>query len=311
MSVHYLALASLGKNHWWRYVLSALLIVVFWQLLGAVPLLALMGWVTTDADPATAVDMTTLQFSGIHPLWGYLGLNFTLLAMLLGVLLAVRFIHQRPLHTLLTAWQAFNWQRLWFAAALFFILVAAATLVDVLWHPELFSVTFVWQTFLTFLPIALIITPLQAAAEELLFRGYIMQGLGLLGWHPAVPIVGSALLFALAHLTNPEMNESAYLIPLLYFLLGLFLAIITVKSQGLELAIGVHAANNLFTVLIMNYQGSALPSPSLFTASELNPLTGLISFVIIAAIFYWVAFGWRKNTAERLMPNVSRKEVNK
>ncbi|MFN3786266.1 MAG: lysostaphin resistance A-like protein [Thiothrix sp.] len=298
MSVPYLALASVGKNHWWRYLLGVVLILVFWQVIGALPLLALMGWVTTDADPLTDVNITTLQFSGIHPLWGYLGLNFTLLAMLLGVLLVVRFIHQRPLHTLLTASQQFNWQRLWFAAGWFFILVAAATLVDVLLHPELFRVTFFWKAFFTFLPIALIITPLQAAAEEVLFRGYMMQGLGLLGWHPAVPVVGSALWFAVAHLANPEVDKNTYLIPLLYFFLGLFLAVITVKSGGLELAIGVHAANNLFTVLVMNYQGSALPSPSLFTASELNPLTGLLSLIVIATIFYWIAFVWRKGATQ-------------
>lgn len=290
MTSPYLALANAGRNHWWRYLLSVVLILFFWQFLGIIPLLGLMAWVTTDADPATDMDMATLQFNGIGTTLPYLALNFTLLMLLVGVLLAVRFIHQRPLPTLLADGRAFNWQMLWNAAIWYALLMLLLTLVDVALHPEGFRFTFEWQAFMLFLPLALLITPLQAAAEELLFRGYLMQWLGLLGMHPLVPMVVSSLLFMLVHFANPEMQEHAYLVPLLYFALGMFLAILTVKSQGLELAIGVHAANNLFTVLVMNYEGSALPSPSLFTAGTLDPLTGLVGFVLIAAIFYWLAF---------------------
>ena len=97
-----------------------------------------------------------------------------------------------------------------------------------------------------------------------------------------------------AHLTNPEVGEDMYLIPLLYLLMGLFLAFITVKSNSLELAIGAHAANNLFAVLIMNYAGSALPAPSIFMADSIDPVASLLSFVLVASAFYWVVFVWRK-----------------
>lgn len=121
-----------------------------------------------------------------------------------------------------------------------------------------------------------------------------MQGMGLWTRYAALPVLGSSLLFMAAHLTNPEMIENMYLIPVLYLVMGLFLAIITVKSNSLELAIGVHAANNLFAVLIMNYANSALPAPSLFMASKIDPVASLVSFLLVAAAFYWIMFVWRK-----------------
>lgn len=293
----YLSLAGLGKNYWLRYLLGIIVIIIFWQVIGAVPLTALFLWVREDGDPNTNVDLATLRFEGVDSLWPYLAINFTLLAMLAGLLLTVRFLHSRPILSVITPYERVNWGRIMLGFGVYLGLIAAATLGEVFFKPEEYELTFDLRQFLVFLPIAILVTPLQAAAEELLFRGYIMQGLGHLSRHAAIPVIASSLLFMLAHLANPEVLEDAYLMPLLYLLLGLFLAIITVKSNSLELAIGVHAANNLFTVLIMNYANSALPAPSIFTAGEVEPLAGLISFTLIATAFYWIVFVWRRETS--------------
>ncbi len=295
MNTNYLSLASLGKNHWWRYVLGLLVIAVFWQVLGAIPLGIMVVMLLGDDDPSTNVDLSTLQFEGVSSLWPYLGINFTLLAMLLGVFVTVRFLHQRYFTSLINPLMRIDWQLMFKGFAVFLGLIALATLLEALLKPDEYRMTFDATQFLIFLPIALVITPLQAAAEELLFRGYVMQGLGLWGRGAVVPVLGSSLLFMAAHLANPEVGANAYLILLLYLLMGLFLAIITVKSNSLELAIGVHAANNLFAVLVMNYAGSALPAPSLFTAAEIDPVASLVSFVVVAAAFYWIMFVWQRH----------------
>lgn len=297
MSVYYLAQASHGKNHWWRYLLSIVLIIVFWQVIGGIPLIGMMLYVESDADPATTVTLETLRFEGLDPIWTYLAINFTLLSMLFGLFLAIRILHDRYLRTLVTTLDKVNGRRILQGFGVFLGLVVLVSLVEATFKPAAYQFTFDWRQFMVFLPVALLVTPLQAAAEELLFRGYLMQWLGLLNWHPAFPVLVSSLLFMAAHLTNPEVAEDAYLIPLLYFLLGLFLAIITVKSNSLELAIGVHAANNLFSVLLMNYANSALPSPSVFTADSVDPLASLISFAVVAVAFYWIVFVWRKAAA--------------
>lgn len=287
---NYLSLADQGKNNWWRYLIGLLLIGVFWQLIGAIPLTILFVMVLEDGNPATDVDSVTLQFEGINYLWPYLAINFTLLSMLIGVFLTTTLLHKRPFLTLITALESISWHRLFLGFSVYFVLIATVTSLEALWRPENFQFSLDMQKFLLFLPLAILITPLQAAAEELLFRGYIMQWFGRLGWHFIFPVIASSTLFMLAHLTNPEVTKGNYLIPLLYLFLGLFLAIITVKSNSLELAIGVHTANNLFTVLIMNYTNSALTSPSIFTTTEIDPVTSLISLTVIASLFYWIVF---------------------
>ncbi|OQX15077.1 MAG: hypothetical protein BWK73_07805 [Thiothrix lacustris] len=295
MNTNYLNLARLGKNHWWRYALGLLIIVIFWQLLGIIPLGIMAFVLLSDNDPSTQVDLSTLQFEGVSSVWFYLGLNFTLFAMLLGVLVTVHFLHQRRFMSLITPVADIDWKLMFKGFAVFFSLIAVATLVEASFQPTGYQMTFDATQFLTFLPIALVVTPLQAAAEEVLFRGYVMQGVGLWARGAVMPVLVSSLLFMVAHLGNPEVGADAYLIPLLYLAMGLFLALITVKSNSLELAIGVHAANNLFTVLIMNYAGSALPAPSLFTAGEIDPLASLFSFLVVAALFYWIMFVWQRH----------------
>lgn len=54
----------------------------------------------------------------------------------------------------------------------------------------------------------------------------------------------------------------------------------------MELALGMHAANNLFAALFANYTVTALPSPSLFTIQTLDPVYSLVSLVIGMSVFY-------------------------
>jgi hypothetical protein len=65
---------------------------------------------------------------------------------------------------------------------------------------------------------------------------------------------------------------------------------ITLKSNRLEYALGVHAANNLMTVLLANYKDSALPSPSIFMARIVDPVFNLISFLLGAGLIYLLLF---------------------
>ena len=116
-----------------------------------------------------------------------------------------------------------------------------------------------------------------------------MQGIALKTRNPLIPVLVSSILFMLPHLLNPEVAQNPLVLTTFYFLFGLFLALITIKDNGLELAIGVHAANNLFIVLIANYSTSALPSSSIFT-STLNPSFSLISFIVIVIAFCLITF---------------------
>lgn len=95
----------------------------------------------------------------------------------------------------------------------------------------------------------LILGPLQCAAEEYAFRGFLMQVFG--SWIPVVviPIALQTLLFTIGH---PYELSGMIAIACM----GLIMGGLTVRLGGLEAAIAFHVANNLpsflFTSLFTN-----------------------------------------------------------
>ena len=98
--------------------------------------------------------------------------------------------------------------------------------------------------------LALVLTPLQAAAEEYAFRGFLMQAIG--GWlrHPAFAILIPAPLFALGH------TQYGFVGLLDVGLFGIAAAYLTWRTGGLEAAIVAHVINNT-TLFVLGAFGLA------------------------------------------------------
>ncbi len=286
----YLQLAALGKNNVWRYSVGLVLILCMWQLIGGIPVGMLALHLMDDGDPATLFDAASMRFIGVDPLVSYLAISFTFIALLLGIYLALRLLHQRAFLSLITPLARMSWRRFFVGFAVYLGLLVLVTLVGLVLDMEEVTLNFDARAFFMFLPFALLLTPLQACTEELLFRGYVMQGLGRLTQNKTVVVVVSSLLFVLPHLMNPEVALDPVILPLTYFALGAFLAMITLRDNRLELAMGVHSANNLFAFVVMNYEGSALESPSILNATQPEPLSSLIGVLLIATLFYLLVF---------------------
>jgi membrane protease YdiL (CAAX protease family) len=101
------------------------------------------------------------------------------------------------------------------------------------------------DTMRDFVLVIVLLTPLQAAGEEYLFRGYLTQACGgifaRLGAWPAqfLAVVVPALLFALAH----GVGQSA---PIFFdrFAFGLVAGVLVIATGGLEAGIAMHVLNN-------------------------------------------------------------------
>ena len=92
---------------------------------------------------------------------------------------------------------------------------------------------------LSFIAVMLVTTPLQAAAEEYFFRGYLMQSLGSMVSSPWFGILVSAAVFTLFHTsTNLALVADR-------FAFGVLAGWLVVRTGGLEAAIGAHIANNV------------------------------------------------------------------
>ena len=146
--------------------------------------------------------------------------------------------------------------------------------------------------------VALLMVPLQAAAEELIFRVYALQGLYLRTKSAWASILISALLFAFMHISNPEIAAMGYELLLYYLMAGIFLALISVQDDGLELALAFHIFNNLFGVLVVSSSWHVFHTEALFL--DQRPPGSLLlhlgsGLFIFAGLYFVLAkkFNWK------------------
>jgi membrane protease YdiL (CAAX protease family) len=285
---NYLEVARNGKNDWWRYLISFPAILFVWLIVGTIPVSLLMAYVMMDDNPATGFSKT--GFTGISVIPEFLATMLSFVPLVVATLLAVRFIHARSVRTLITGEARIRWGRILAGAGAWFVIAVLVSFVEALLYPGRYVLTFQPVTLIVYAVIALILIPIQTSAEELFFRGYLLQWMGLRLKNKWILALLNGTLFFLPHMANPEMATDAILVGLGYFAMGFFLALITLQDNGMELALGMHAANNLFAGLFANYATTALPSPALFTVQTLDPIYGLISVVLGMIVFYLIFF---------------------
>ena len=106
------------------------------------------------------------------------------------------------------------------------------------------------------LVVVVLTTPLQSAAEEYLFRGYLSQAIAAWVRHPAVGAVVAgvvtAALFSAAHLP-PDLPTF-----LDRFAFGLAASAVVWLTGGLEAAIVLHAVNNVLVFVLAGALGEGV-----------------------------------------------------
>lgn len=300
MSNHYLDAVRQGKNEWWRYLLGMILIlgigVVGGSALAAIGMIILIT-VTHPSNASKILDSPTViddlpKYLQSFPILNFIIHNLPFVLLFLGIILAVKFVHQRRCRSLISPDSSFQTDRFFTGFGLWSILMLIALGVGYVISPQSFRLTFSPLLWVQLLVVVLVLTPIQIAAEELFCRGYLMQGLSLLTRNRWILICVPSLLFAIAHFGNSEMQRDAVWMALQYWSFGVFLAVVTLKDNRLELALGIHAAQNMVLLLLANTEDSALPTPSIFTQPQPEEArSSLFVFWLLAASFYWLIFG--------------------
>ncbi len=150
------------------------------------------------------------------------------------------------------------------------------------------------------LPLALPALLVQTAAEEIAFRGYLLQGLAARFRSRWIWWLLPALGFGALHWNPAEFGANAWLVALSTAVIGLILADVTIRTGNLSAAIGLHFANNVASLLVV-----ALPSPlaslSLYLAEidpadadALRPLLLADLATTLAAYAAWLALCHRR-----------------
>ncbi|RKN81448.1 CPBP family intramembrane glutamic endopeptidase [Ulvibacterium marinum] len=225
----------------------------------------------------------------------------------------VKFIHKQTLTSLTTSRQKIDWKRVFFAFALWSTITIVITGIDIVVAPEDYILNFRWEPFLYLLIIAILLIPIQTSFEEYLFRGYMMQGIGIMAKNRWVPLFVTSVLFGLMHLGNPEVGKLGYGIMVYYIGTGFFLGIMTLMDEGLELALGFHASNNLVTALLITADSTAFQVDAIYK-NVAEPDLGFDAFLPVFVVFpillyvFSKKYQW-KNWKQRLAgPVLSREE---
>lgn len=297
MGQSYLDQTRQGKNSWWRYVLGVIVIAFAWILVGGiVAAIAAIAWLTWQSRltgvPIDDIGQALIDLLQSPSLAAYIFNNLPFICFYGGIFIVIRGLHHRRLSSLLSADGKFRSDRFWLGFGLWFLLLGIPSLIDYGLHRESYQPIAALMDWLRFIPFALVLTPLQVAAEELLFRAYLLQGLSLISRNSFFLVSVNGGLFFLVHLANPELQRGALWLCLIYFSLGAFLTLVTLKENRLEMALGIHSANNILVVVFVNSLDSALPAPTLLTAQETgDPRLTLILLLGQMLIFYYLCFG--------------------
>ncbi|MFY8000522.1 MAG: CPBP family intramembrane glutamic endopeptidase [Candidatus Kapaibacteriota bacterium] len=227
-----------------------------------------------------------------------------LFAMLLPFLTALYGIcrqiprqHSRHWQTIVTPYTRINWAKMRMGAVVWGAILLADGVVGYMLAPERYTWSFQPVQWLLLLVVAMGAIPFQAALEEFAFRGYFMQTTALVSKRVWQPLVLTSVSFGMLHYANPEVDAYGWVMMISYIGMGLMLGVATLMDDGIELAIGAHAANNILSGLLVTEAHSVFQTPSLFRLASEPPsavwlfvdtfVPGIIFLLILAKIYQW------------------------
>lgn len=301
-----------AKTEWWRYLIGIILIFLAWQLFGALPFMAA---IFLEAGPEV---LTLTQEEMMQVLESNLAFFLLLLSFAMGLaalFFVIKFLHNQSIKDATTTRKKVDWGRVLFGFSIIAVFTIVTTVVDYNLRPEDFLWNFKTIPFLILAAIALIMVPLQTSFEEYLFRGYLLQGLGVLAGNRWFPLIITSVIFGGLHLWNPEVEKLGYIIMIYYIGTGLLLGIMTLMDEGLELALGFHAGNNLVGALLVTADWTAFETNSVLKDVS-EPSAGLdilLPVLIVYPIFLFLmarTYRWT-NWKEKLFGKVTRPETLK
>ena len=307
--MNYIQQAFSGKHEWWRYFIGVLIALIGVGIFSIPHSVAIaMKQLNGDSIDMSKLDDVNYILTLFEP---NLNLFFILLPFVGGIiflLIAVKYLHKLSFTSLTTSRKKIDWKRVRFSFLFWGIISSCMIVLDYYMSPEDYIFNFKLMPFLILAVIAILLVPLQTSFEEYLFRGYLMQGLGIIAKNRWFPLIMTSVVFGLMHYANPEVEKLGMIIMVYYIGTGLFLGIMTLMDEGLELALGFHAANNLFTALLVTADWTAFQTHSVLRDTS-EPSAGvdilapvLVIFPIVLLVFS-KKYGWT-NWTEKLFGKI-------
>jgi len=252
--------------------------------IGSIPLL-----VSMFNNPAAIGELSAnpndLSPLGLGPVTAFIFMLIPFVVGLAAFILLIRPLNGKHIMTVINGQGSFRWDRFFISAGVWMIVSIIYLFVNMKADPGNFSLNNFSSTLVPLIIFSIILIPFQAAFEEIIFRGYLMQGFTVISHNRMFPLIMTSVLFGLMHSLNPEVDEFGFLtmIPQ-YIVFGLIFGIITILDDGVESAIGIHAANNAFLCIAVTHKSSALQTPAIWEQHTIHPWTEFVSMVIMGIV---------------------------
>ncbi|SDE41177.1 CPBP family intramembrane glutamic endopeptidase [Auraticoccus monumenti] len=265
----------------WRGLVGAPVAIALFVLLAGVvsPLVVSLAWVLGGRAEPYAVLAAAAARAEVPA--GLVASNLGLAAAVPVAALVVLLVHRRSPRWLVSVLGAVRWRYL-----LACLLVAPPALLAVFALSTLAEGTpLTWQPqpgVAGFLVVIVLTGPLQAVAEEVLFRGYLLQALGSVVASPWFGVVGSALVFALFH-----GSQNVWLF-LDRFAFGIVAGVLVWRTGGLEAACAAHVVNNLLAFGLAALTSSVAQARALQEVGPLQAVLDVTGFALFAVLAWLV-----------------------
>ncbi len=304
----FLQLAYKGNNNVWFYILTISLVFIGMQF-ASIPLI-IAALITVGYDINRLLKGASSNFMNIgmdSNLFLFL-MIFTFIIAIIILFLCVKYLHKRSIISVITSRKKIDWKRVFFAFALWGSISVAVILIGIFLSPENYIWNFKAVPFGILLLVSFLFLPFQTSAEELVFRGYLMQGFAILTKNRWFPLIITSVIFGLLHGANPEVEKLGHITMVFYIGTGLLFGIITLMDEGTELALGLHASNNIVVAFLVSSDWTVFQTDALYIDIS-EPKAGFEIFFSVLVLYPIILFVFSekyhwKNWKEKLFGEI-------
>lgn len=296
-----------GKNDWWRW--AVILVISFAPYLSNI--FEYIFNYQKQLDAFYQISNYIGDKANQMVFKSFIFYTFFLIVLLLGI----KYLHKRKIVSIFNNTKNIRFKRIIFSFFIFGLLLILSVLVEYIIAPEKFIYQFNKNTFFKLFFIVLVFSPIKVFFQETFFRGYLMQGLAVLLKSKWLAVLFVALIFGGIFSMNANADYLEYNLLLFYIVTDVFLGVIVLLDEGVELTIGIGWANNVIAYLLVTHDWMPFKTDALFLNITTKPNYLFLVYIPLLVVYplgvlcYGYIYKW-KDCKEKLFGKVIKpKEV--
>ncbi|MDO4412126.1 CPBP family intramembrane glutamic endopeptidase [Cutibacterium sp.] len=238
-----------------------------------------------ERNPGEEFSAYYTRAAGFHTVGGLIATHLALASLIVVVLMLARYVNHRAPRWVASVQPGIRWR---FGLIMALVAVVVLNLTQLLVRGGADTHVTVPRDWWIWLLAIIITSPFQAVAEELFFRGYLMNvisGLALSLPDKAgkcLSVIVSALIFALMHGT-----QNAWLFAD-RFAFGLIAGWLVIVTGGLEAGVATHVVNNLLAFGYAVFLGGVSKARGMTSMGWVDAAWDIGGFLAIALAGWWI-----------------------